>query len=89
VANGKYVRVGNDDPNDNAKIRTDDKGSASELWSIIAATEGQYVGKGAYHIRSSFGKALEVTGNSLDNSTQIQQNAFNGGDGQTWVIREI
>lgn len=68
-------------------IRTDDLGSKSELWSIEAALNPKYAGKGAYHIKSVFGKALEVPGGSLDNNVKIQQAAFTGGEGQTWVIK--
>lgn len=52
------MRVTNDDDHDGMWIRTDEKGSKSELWNIIPATDPQYVGKSAYHIRSVFGKAL-------------------------------
>jgi len=89
VANGKYVRLSNDSNQNNVPIKTDDKGSKVELWAIEHANEQKYSGKGAYHIKSVYGKALEVAGGSLDNSAKIQQSAFNGGDGQTWVIKEI
>lgn len=58
LSNGKYVRVTNDDEHDGMWIRTDEKGSKSELWSITPSNEAQYAGKNAYHIRSVFGKAL-------------------------------
>ena len=89
VASGKYVRVTNDDQHDNVWIRTDDKGSKSELWTIVPATSPQYAGKKAYHIKSVFNKALETPQGKLDNSTKIQQGTFNGSEGQTWIIKEI
>jgi hypothetical protein len=59
------------------------------LWSIIPSTDPQYTGKAAYHIRSVFGKALEVAGGSLEDESKIQQAAFTGSKGQSWIIKEI
>jgi hypothetical protein len=89
VASGKYVSIHNDDSHDNAQVKTADKGHKTEIWNILPATEPKYKGQNAYHIRSVFGKALETPAGSLQNSTKIQQGPFNGGEGQTWIIKEI
>ena len=89
ISNGKYVRVTNDDEHDGMWIRTDEKGSKSELWSITPSNDAQYAGKKAYHIRSVLGKALEVAGGQLADESKIQQGTFHGKNGQTWIIKEI
>jgi hypothetical protein len=55
----------------------------------VPATEPQYAGKGAVHIRSIFGKALQTPANSLENNVKIQQGTFYNAEGQTWIIKEI
>lgn len=67
VKENKYIGVVNDSPNDGAAIKCEDKGHQSQLWMIIPATEAKYNGKGAFHLRSIYGKALESPGCSLDN----------------------
>ncbi len=90
VSENKYINVTRDSDADNMWLRVDDlAGKKSELWSVEPANEPKYGGKKAYRIRSAFSKYLETPKNSLDNNVHIQQNTFNGGDGQTWVIREI
>ena len=90
VKENKYINVTNDGPHDGIWIRCDEKGlNQSQLWTIVPATEPQYAGKNAVHIRSVFGKALETPADSLENNVKIQQGTFNCSDGQTWIIKEI
>ena len=90
VKENKYLNLVTDDQKDGIALRVDDKGPAkSQLWMILPTSDAKYAGKGAYHLRTIFGKSIETPGNKLDNNLKVQQAQFNAVDGQTWVIKEI
>ena len=86
----KYLNLVNDDQKDGIAVKCEDKGTAkSQYWAVLPTSDAKYAGKGAYHIRTIFGKTLETPANKLDNNIKIQQGPYTGADGQTWVIKEI
>ena len=90
VKENKYLNLATDDQKDGILVKCDEKGTAkSQFWAVLPTSDAKYAGKGAFHIRTIFGKTLEAPGNKLDNNLKIQQGPFTGSEGQTWVIKEI
>ena len=88
VKENKYLNLVTDDQKDGIALRVDDKGPAkSQLWMVLPASDAKYAGKGAYNLRTIFGKSVEAPGSKLDNNLKVQQAQFNAVDGQTWVIK--
>ena len=55
----KYLNLVPDDQKDGALVKCDEKGLAkSQFWAILPTNDAKYAGKGAYHVRTIFGKAL-------------------------------
>ena len=90
VKENKYLNLVNDDHKDGIGIKVDEKGVAkSQFWAVIPSSDKQHAGKGAYHVRTVFGKSLELPLSKLENNAKMQQGSFTGSEGQTWIIKEI
>lgn len=88
VASGKYVRVTNDAEQDMMWLRVDPLGTQSDLWELVPADK--HKGKeGYYHLKSVFGKVIDIPKSNLADETILIQCGFNGGDNQTWVLKEV
>jgi hypothetical protein len=53
---------------------------------VIPATEPQFQGKGAYHLKSVYGKTIGVQG-GLANEVNLIHTSYNGSESQTWIIK--
>lgn len=59
VKENKYLNLVTDDQKDGIALRVDDKGPAkSQLWMVLPTSDAKYAGKGAYHLRTIFGKSI-------------------------------
>ena len=59
VKENKYLNLVTDDQKDGVLVKCDEKGLAkSQFWAILPTSDPKYAGKGAFHLRTIFGKAL-------------------------------
>jgi hypothetical protein len=78
--------VTNDAEQDMMWLRVDPLGTQSDLWELVPADK--YKGKeGYYHLKSVFGKVIDIPKSNLADETLLIQCGFNGGDNQTWLLK--